>query len=85
MPAPPVAIEAHDIRKAFGATAAVDGVSLAIDSGSVHALLGENGAGKSTIVKLLSGLLTPDSGSFRLFGEPVQLASPRLARDLRVL
>ena len=75
MPAPPVAIEAHDIRKAFGATVAVDGVSLAIDSGSVHALLGENGAGKSTIVKLLSGLLTPDSGSFRLFGEPVQLAA----------
>ena len=74
MPAPPVAIEAHDIRKAFGATAAVDGVSLAIDSGSVHALLGENGAGKSTIVKLLSGLLTPDSGS-------VQLASPRVAHQ----
>src|SRR6476619_3117858 len=79
MPTAPVAIEAHDIRKAFGATVAVDGVSLTIASGSVHALLGENGAGKSTIVKLLSGLLTPDSGSFRLFGEPVHLATPRVA------
>lgn len=79
MPSLPVAIEAHDIRKAFGATVAVDGASLAIASGSVHALLGENGAGKSTVVKLLSGLLTPDSGSFRLFGEPVHLATPRAA------
>jgi ribose transport system ATP-binding protein len=81
MPTPPVAIEAHDIRKAFGATVAVDGVSLAIASRSVHALLGENGAGKSTVVKLLSGLLIPDSGSFRLFGESVHLATPRAAHQ----
>ena len=43
----------------------------------VHALLGENGAGKSTIVKLLSGLTQPTTASFRLFGEPTQFVSPR--------
>ena len=51
-----------DIRKAFGATVAVDGVSFRIEPATCHALLGENGAGKSTIVKLLSGLMRPDEG-----------------------
>ncbi|MEZ5831778.1 MAG: sugar ABC transporter ATP-binding protein [Dongiaceae bacterium] len=73
------AIEADHVRKAFGATIAVDDVSLRVTNGSVHALLGENGAGKSTIVKLLSGLLTPDSGSFRIFGKSATLGSPRAA------
>jgi ribose transport system ATP-binding protein len=73
------AIEADHVRKAFGATIAVDDVSFQVATGSVHALLGENGAGKSTIVKLLSGLLTPDSGSFRIFGERGTLSSPRAA------
>ena len=78
------AIEADHVRKTFGATIAVDDVSLKVETGSVHALLGENGAGKSTIVKLLSGLTTPDSGSFRIFGEPVALKSPRTAHALGI-
>jgi ribose transport system ATP-binding protein len=72
---PAVAIE--HVRKIYGATIAVDDVSFAIAEGSVHALLGENGAGKSTIVKLLSGLVAPDAGVFRIFGEQVRLTSPR--------
>ncbi|WP_027232695.1 sugar ABC transporter ATP-binding protein [Phyllobacterium sp. UNC302MFCol5.2] len=94
------AIEVADLRKAFGATVAVNGVSFAIAPGSTHALLGENGAGKSTIVKLLSGLLRPDEGQISVFGEKVTLKAPRyahargvqtafqemtLARDLTVL
>ena len=50
------AVVMQGMRKAFGATLAVDDVSFAIEPGVAHALLGENGAGKSTIVKLLSGL-----------------------------
>lgn len=79
-----LAIEADHVRKAFGATIAVDDVSFEVQSGRVHALLGENGAGKSTIVKLLSGLLMPDTGSFRIFGKEAALKSPRIAHTLGI-
>ena len=71
------AISVERVRKAYGATIAVDDASFSVARGAVHALLGENGAGKSTIVKLLSGLTQPDSGGLRLFGAPVRFASPR--------
>ena len=78
------AVRADRLRKAFGATVAVNNVSFHIDAGSVHALLGENGAGKSTIVKLLSGLIEPDSGGVEVFGEHARLNSPRVAHRLGV-
>jgi ribose transport system ATP-binding protein len=84
---PPVAgsaIAVERVRKAYGATVAVDDVSFSIARGAVHALLGENGAGKSTIVKLLSGLAQPDSGRFRLFGEEVRFSSPRASQALGI-
>jgi ribose transport system ATP-binding protein len=71
------AVTVDHVRKAYGATVAVDDVSFDIREGSVHALLGENGAGKSTIVRLLSGLVLPDSGALRVFGETARLATPR--------
>jgi ribose transport system ATP-binding protein len=71
------AITLSGVRKAFGATVAVDDVSFAIEPGTVHALLGENGAGKSTLVKLLSGLIEPDRGEILVAGNPVRLRSPR--------
>ena len=71
------AISVERVRKAYGATVAVDDASFSIARGAVHALLGENGAGKSTIVKLLSGLTQPDSGLLRLFGAAMRFASPR--------
>jgi ribose transport system ATP-binding protein len=73
------AVEIHALRKAFGATLAVDDVGFSIEPGVAHALLGENGAGKSTIVKLLSGLIEPDRGTISLFGEELRLHSPRTA------
>ncbi|MFI4996281.1 MAG: sugar ABC transporter ATP-binding protein [Hyphomicrobiales bacterium] len=73
------AITLEAVSKAFGATVAVDDVSFSIEQGTVHALLGENGAGKSTIVKLLAGLIEPDRGKFRIFGEEMRLRSPRIA------
>jgi ribose transport system ATP-binding protein len=60
------AVSVVNLRKTFGATVAVDDVSFTIAKGSVHALLGENGAGKSTIVKLLSGLILPDAGGIEI-------------------
>ncbi len=71
------AISVEHVRKAYGATIAVDDASFSIARGAVHALLGENGAGKSTIVKLLSGLTQPNSGSLRVFGQAVRFSSPR--------
>ena len=72
-----LAVSVTGVRKAFGPTVAVNDVSFAIKPGSVHALLGENGAGKSTIVKLLSGLIKPDAGSIEIAGQAVNLSSPR--------
>jgi ribose transport system ATP-binding protein len=73
------AVAMKGVRKAFGPTVAVNDVSFAIKPGSVHALLGENGAGKSTIVKLLCGLLQPDTGTIEIAGKPAALSSPRAA------
>jgi len=80
----PHAIEVDGIRKAFGPTVALDAVSFAVAAGSVHALLGENGAGKSTMVKLLSGLIHPGEGAVRVFGQPTALGSPRAAHRLGI-
>ena len=68
-------MRAQGLRKAYGATVAVDDVSFDILPGSVHALLGENGAGKSTIVKLLSGLVEPSAGRLWVHGSPAALRS----------
>ena len=51
-----------DLRKAYGATVAVDGLSLRVEPGEILGLLGPNGAGKSTTVHLALGLLSPDAG-----------------------
>ena len=59
------ALRVDAVTKAYGATVALDGASFAVRAGEVHALLGENGAGKSTMVKLLSGLVQPDAAPSR--------------------
>ena len=70
------------MAKAFGATQALRDCSFDLRRGEVHALVGENGCGKSTLVKILSGVHTPDSGTIELAGEVVPpLRTPRAAHD----
>ena len=57
-------------RKRYGSVTALDGVDLSVHAGEVVSLLGANGAGKSTAIGLLLGLLEPDAGDVRLFGGP---------------
>jgi len=68
------------ICKAFGATVALSGVSLAVAPGEVCALVGQNGAGKSTLMGILSGALGPDAGTMTLDGAPFRPKSPLEAR-----
>jgi ABC-type sugar transport system ATPase subunit len=64
-------LEMRDIRKSFGATVALSGVSIRVDAGEVLALLGENGAGKSTLINVLGGIVQPDSGSIEIDGNAI--------------
>ena len=53
-------------------------------AGEVHALLGENGASKSTLINILSGMYRPDAGTASFEGEPVEIESPRAAIELGI-
>src|SRR5690625_2099278 len=66
-----LAIETAGLMKSFGANRAVDGIDLAVPTGTVYGLLGPNGAGKTTAVKMLATLLRPDGGQARVFGHDV--------------
>jgi ABC-2 type transport system ATP-binding protein len=70
-PPPTLAIEATGLVKDFGATRAVDGVDLAVASGSVYGVLGPNGAGKTTTIRMLATLLRPDAGEARVLGHDI--------------
>lgn len=72
---PARALELEGVTKRFGRVVALNAVNLTVRVGSVHALLGENGAGKSTLMRIAFGLEQPDSGTVRLFEQPVQRAS----------
>ncbi|MBN9511096.1 MAG: sugar ABC transporter ATP-binding protein [Alphaproteobacteria bacterium] len=75
-----IAVRATGMRKVFDGVEVLHGVDLELRAGEVHALLGENGAGKSTIINLLSGRLRPDGGQVALRGTPVAFRNPLAAR-----
>src|ERR1700688_3374474 len=64
-------LQATDLHKSYGATAAVSGVSLAVSPGEIVGLLGPNGAGKSTTISMICGLVRPDTGTVTIAGEAV--------------
>jgi ribose transport system ATP-binding protein len=73
-----------EVSKAYPGVLANDRVSIRLMPGRIHGLLGENGCGKSTLIRLLSGVDRPDSGEIRLRGRAVAMSSPTGARELGV-
>ncbi|MBS7544955.1 sugar ABC transporter ATP-binding protein [Ancylobacter oerskovii] len=68
-------LELVGVRKSFGPIEILHGVDFALHAGEVHALIGENGAGKSTIMKILGGFIAPSAGDIRLDGRPASYRS----------
>ena len=82
MPTPEVAtphIEFRGVSKRFGPVLANNNVSFTVKAGSLHGIVGENGAGKSTIVKILYGMYEADAGEIRLGGQSVAIPNPQVA------
>jgi ribose transport system ATP-binding protein len=73
-------LEAVGISKRYGGILALNDMHFAADRGEVHAILGENGAGKSTFIQIVSGAVAADQGSLRLNGQPYTARGPRAAR-----
>jgi ribose transport system ATP-binding protein len=77
-------LEVEGLARSFGETRALVAANLSGQPGTVHSILGENGSGKSTMVKILSGVLTPDRGRVVLDGQEVAKFTPATARSLGV-
>lgn len=73
-------LELRDIGKRFGGVQALDGVDLVVRGGTVHALIGPNGSGKTTMLNLASGFYRPDRGSILLDGRPLGPSADAIAR-----
>ncbi|TIP38601.1 MAG: sugar ABC transporter ATP-binding protein, partial [Mesorhizobium sp.] len=74
------AVEMKGVSKSFGGVKALIDVDLQVEKGEIHALLGGNGAGKSTILKVLNGVHVPDSGTILVDGKPLSEISPEASR-----
>jgi fructose transport system ATP-binding protein len=77
-------LEARGLVKRYGQVVALDGADFDLYPGEILAVIGDNGAGKSSLIKALSGAIQPDEGELRLDGEPVQFRSPGDARRLGI-
>jgi rhamnose transport system ATP-binding protein len=74
-PSAPPALAFREVAKSFGPVVALKSSTLELHSGAIHALVGENGAGKSTVVKIIAGVYQRDAGEFLLDGESVNFTS----------
>ena len=74
------AVRMAGVSKQFGGVRALDDVSFDVAKGEIHALLGENGAGKSTILKILNGVHAPSAGTIEVLGAPLTEHTPDASR-----
>ncbi|WP_055046654.1 sugar ABC transporter ATP-binding protein [Devosia sp. A16] len=84
MPGPTPLLSARGIAKSFASVEVLRDVDLDLQPGEIHALLGENGAGKSTFAKILAGVHRPSRGTLALNGERVEVTSPIVAQKLGI-
>lgn len=76
----PLVMQAKGLVKRYGQVTALDGADFELRAGEILAVIGDNGAGKSSLIKALSGATIPDAGEIRLDGQPIQFRSPIDAR-----
>lgn len=76
----PLVMQARGLVKRYGQVTALDGADFELRAGEILAVIGDNGAGKSSLIKCLSGATIPDEGEIRLDGQPVHFRSPMDAR-----
>ncbi len=75
-------IDVHHLTKSFGARTVVDDLSMSVKRGRIHGFLGPNGSGKTTTIRMLCGLLTPDSGTGTCLGFDILKESERIRRKI---
>jgi fructose transport system ATP-binding protein len=80
----PIVMQAKGLIKRYGQVTALDGTDFELRAGEILAVIGDNGAGKSSLVKALSGAVIPDAGEMSLDGKPVHFKSPIDARRLGI-
>jgi simple sugar transport system ATP-binding protein len=80
----PAALALHGVRKSFDGFLALDDARFSADWGEVHALLGENGAGKSSLMNIAAGLYAPEAGTIEVDGRAVRLSGPNDAKAQRI-
>ena len=84
MSTPTPIVRAADVRISFSGQEVLKGVTLELFGGEVHAIVGENGAGKSSLAKIVAGVYQPSFGQVELRGAPIRLSGPREAIQLGI-
>lgn len=80
----PTVISIKDLKKSFGALSVLNGIDIDLQKGENVAVLGRSGSGKSVLIKIISGLLKPDSGLVKVLGQEVDKISPKELQALRL-